>query len=340
MNLDSAIEELGHPTILALTATAGAQVRGDIVARLGMRDPRVFVHGFDRPNISLRVDYFHTEAEKLDSLSRRVQFADKPGIVYVATRKNAEVIARALNDAGITAVSYHAGLKAREREALQEGFMQGDADVMVATNAFGMGVDKPDVRFVYHFDISDSLDSYYQEIGRAGRDGNPAEAVLFYRTQNLNLRKFQAGGGRLHAADIERVATVIEAKTAPLNPTDIADEIDISASKVVSMINRLKDIGALTFDDGGDVQFAPGIDPTEAAREASAAQNQLKERERVRIHVMQQYAELSTCRREFLLRYFGDDYQGPCRNCDNDAQPPDASASELVAGTRREVFRE
>ena len=197
LSLGNVIEELGHPTVLALTATAAPEVRDEIVERLRMHDPKIFVRGFDRPNISLRVDTFQTEDDKLSGLIRRVRFAEKPGIVYVATRKNAETIMGLLQEEGIAALFYHAGLRSQERHDIQDRFMNGDAEVIIATNAFGMGVDKADVRFVYHFDITDSLDSYYQEMGRAGRDGEPAEAVLFYRSQDLALRKFQAGSGKL-----------------------------------------------------------------------------------------------------------------------------------------------
>ena len=209
VSLGNVIEELGHPTVLALTATAAPEVRDEIVERLRMHDPEIFVRGFDRPNISLRVDTFQTEDDKLSGLIRRVRFAEKPGIVYVATRKNAETIMGLLQEEGIAALFYHAGLRSQERHDIQDRFMNGDAEVIIATNAFGMGVDKADVRFVYHFDITDSLDSYYQEVGRAGRDGEPAEAVLFYRSQDLGLRKFQAGSGKLETRHIQQVAEIL-----------------------------------------------------------------------------------------------------------------------------------
>src|SRR5215472_9259260 len=192
-----AIEALGHPPTLAMTATASREVRTEIIERLGLKNPRVFVHGFDRPNISLRVDLFSGKDEKCESLLRRVEFAEKPGIVYVATHKNAETIAADLQQMGVDALFYHGGLKAKQREEIQDKFMQGDVPVIVATNAFGMGVDKPDIRFVFHADASDSLDAYYQEIGRAGRDGNPAEAVLFYRAQDINAQQYKTGGGNV-----------------------------------------------------------------------------------------------------------------------------------------------
>jgi ATP-dependent DNA helicase RecQ len=333
--IGSAIEQLGHPTVLALTATASPEVREEIVKRLALNDPTVFVHGFDRPNISLRVDTFQSDADKLEALVRRVRWADKPGIVYVATRKNAETVVAALRQEGVDALFYHAGLKSKEREEIQTKFMAGEAEVIVATNAFGMGVDKADVRFVYHFDISDSLDSYYQEIGRAGRDGEPAEAILFYRPENLGIRKFQAATGKLETHQIAKVAEIVEREEGPIDPAAIAKEVDLSARKVSSVLHRLEDAGAMERTAEGGANLSEGLDASEAARQAAEEHARVKQGQKDKIEQMQRYAELSGCRREFLLRYFGDDFEGPCGNCDNDV--PGASNAGSAVGQRRQV---
>jgi ATP-dependent DNA helicase RecQ len=221
-----------------------------------------------------------------------------------------------LQEEGIHALFYHAGLRAKERHEIQDKFMSGQAEVIVATNAFGMGVDKADVRFVYHYDITDSLDSYYQEIGRSGRNGEPAEAVLFYRAQNIGLRKFQAGTGKLEKHQIAQVARLIHKQNGQFDVGAIARECDLSTRKVTSIVNRLRDAGAL----------GPDVDPDQAADLASMAQERLKAARRERIEKIQSYAETSSCRREFLLKYFGDDFTGPCGNCDNDQAPNTAPA--------------
>jgi ATP-dependent DNA helicase RecQ len=195
MRIGPLVERLGSPTVLALTATASPPVREEIVERLRMSTPEVIIRGFDRPNIRLEVDRHYDERRKRRALVERARELGGPGIVYVATRKGAEELAAELAEAGLRARAYHAGLPKSERDEAQEAFMADELDAIAATTAFGMGVDKPNVRFVFHSEPSDSVDSYFQELGRAGRDGEPSQAVLFYRVEDLGLRRFFAGGG-------------------------------------------------------------------------------------------------------------------------------------------------
>src|SRR4051794_7573199 len=170
LRLGGVIDQLGHPTVLALTATAAPPVRAEIVERLEMRDAEVVVAGFDRPEIRLEVDHHPDASAKrdgvLDRVLAEVGAGHVPGIVYSATRRGTEEITEALEERGLRARAYHAGLRKAEREETQQAFMDDELDVVVATTAFGMGIDKPDTRFVVHSEPADSLDSYYQEIGR------------------------------------------------------------------------------------------------------------------------------------------------------------------------------
>jgi ATP-dependent DNA helicase RecQ len=204
LHLGSFGAELGHPTLLALTATASPPVRREIVERLGMEDPAVLVRGFDRPNLHLTVRRFSEEHGKERALVEAVQAAEKPGIVYIATRRASEELATALREAGIAAAAYHAGLGSKRRGELQDAFMDDGIEAIVATTAFGMGIDKPNVRFVFHAGLSDSVDSYYQEVGRAGRDGDSARACVFYRPEDQAIRRFLAGGGAEEREEYER----------------------------------------------------------------------------------------------------------------------------------------
>ncbi len=319
LRLGSVIESLGHPTILALTATASPLVRNEIIERLGMRGPEVIVRGFDRPNIALRVDTFPTEKEKIEALLNRVQFAPKPGIVYVGTRKHAEDVAQALIERGVDAASYHGGMAARERHEIQESFMSGRREIMVATDAFGMGVDKSDVRFVYHFDIPDSLDSYYQEIGRCGRDGGAAEATLFYRPEDIRVPKFLKSGGKIEEGKIREVGRALEKAGAPVEIEALHQATNLSERKIEKVVNRLEDAGAVERLPSGEAVLSgdnPDID--DAARRASEQELRHRQYDALRLEKMQAYAELRDCRREYLLRYFGDEeVTAPCGNCDN-----------------------
>ncbi|KAA6460140.1 ATP-dependent DNA helicase RecQ [Acidobacteria bacterium AB60] len=314
--LNHIIEALDHPPVLAMTATASKEVREEIIARLGMNTPRVFVHGFDRPNISLRVDLFSSKDEKYQALLRRVEFADKPGIVYVATHKNAETIAADLQAINVPAVFYHGGLKAREREEIQNRFMNGDVPVIVATNAFGMGVDKPDIRFVYHADVSDSVDAYYQEIGRAGRDGEPAEAVLFYRPQDISSQSFKTGTAHVDAEALEAVYNALVDQKGPITREELCQASKFSARKLVGLIHKLEETGAMATLEDGMLQATSTRPLSEVIEGAEQHQKLQKELRKTRLQQMQQYAEWRSCRRERLLRYFGDELAGPCGNCD------------------------
>jgi ATP-dependent DNA helicase RecQ len=305
--------------VLALTATAAPPVRDEIVSRLSMDDPAVVVGAFDRPELWLEVRRFEDEDQKDRALLDAVEEQEGDGLVYVATRRAAEETAEALRERGVDARHYHGGMPADEREELLEAFLAGDVRVVVATIAFGMGVDKPDVRFVLHHAPSASLDAYLQEIGRAGRDGEPATVVLFYRQQDLGLRRFQAGAGQVDADQIERVATVVSAYGDPLDPSRVAEELDLTASKVTTAVSRLEDAGALEVQPDGRVVAAEGgpDDLQDAVRAAEEAGEHRHAYEESRIAMVRTYAETRDCRREVLLSYFGEAFEGPCGACDN-----------------------
>jgi ATP-dependent DNA helicase RecQ len=317
--LGKVIEKLGHPTVLALTATASPRVREDIVARLGMENPKTVVWGFDRPNIWLGVEPCPDEETKHRLLLQRVQDAPKPGIVYVATQNTAEEICRDLREqVNVNAVFYHGGMNKTDRDAAQDAFMTDKADVVVATNAFGMGVDKSNVRFVIHYDISESLDAYYQEVGRCGRDGEPARATLLYRPADLGFRKAMAAGGKLTEKQVQEVAEAVQARGEPVGIRELKEQTDVPAGKVVGALHRLEAAGVVELLPGGNVGPADGrVDVGAAVEEIVRVNEQHREYRRARVELIKDYAETRDCRRRYLLNYFGETAVEPCGYCDN-----------------------
>ncbi len=241
-----------------------------------------------------------TRTRRTEALGERVAEAEKPGIVYVATRRGTEETAEALRGRGVRARAYHAGLKASEREAAQEAFMEDELDVIVSTIAFAMGVDKPNVRFIFHRDVADSIDAYYQELGRAGRDGEPARAVLFYRPEDVGLRRFFAGNAELDAAELAGVVEVVAEAGEPVELEKLEADEGLSASTRAAGLRRLADAGAVEIlPDGNVVAGNEGDDARASAREAVHAQERHAEWERSRVEMMRGYAELRDCRREY-----------------------------------------
>jgi ATP-dependent DNA helicase RecQ len=318
LQLGAFAERLGRPTILALTATASPPVRREIVERLGMEDPAQVIRGFDRPNLHFAVRRFTDAPGKEKALVEAVAAAPKPGIVYIATRKASEELAAALSAAGVTAEAYHAGLPSKRRSSLQDRFMDDEVEAIVATTAFGMGIDKPNVRFVFHAGPSDSIDSYYQEVGRAGRDGEAAEAVLFYRPEDEAVRRFLGSAGGIDGEDLEAVGRALEEGDGRADPAALAERLEFSRSKVLEAVGRLEEAGWLEVADDGDVRRTQGGPDLEEAVQAGVRESgERREFDRTRLEMMRSYAETRGCRRDHILSYFGEEHEVPCFYCDN-----------------------
>jgi len=205
LRLKDAVERLGNAQIIALTATATQKVRADISEQLGLTNPRFLVAGFDRPNLALRVIHISTEKEKLETLKQVMNTPTGTGIVYAATRKSVEQITAKLKMAGLSVEPYHGGMGEAERTRAQDSFMKGRVQAIVATNAFGMGIDKRDIRFVVHYHLPGSIEAYYQEVGRAGRDGLPAECLLLFNYADTRTQQFFIEGNHPPPELIRRV---------------------------------------------------------------------------------------------------------------------------------------
>ncbi|GAA1932083.1 RecQ family ATP-dependent DNA helicase [Nocardioides lentus] len=319
--LGALVADLGSPPVLAMTATAAAPVRDEIVERLRMREPRVVVTGFDRPEIELVVRRCR-DADAQTSATRALvaeqHAAGHAGLVYARTRPAVEELAALLAEdlGGEHVAAYHGGMARRRREQVQDDFMAGRLDVVVATSAFGMGVDKPDVRFVVHAQVPGSPDTYYQEVGRAGRDGEAATAVMMYRPEDLALGRYFVGGVPSRT-ELRRTLDVVGGLTradslaavdlAAVDPAAVADELPFGRRKAGRLLTLLE-LGRVRLDDG-DPEPRAVVD---SALEVAEAQQRL---ERSRVEMVRTYAETHRCRVEFLLAYFGEQHE-PCGHCD------------------------
>jgi ATP-dependent DNA helicase RecQ len=308
LRLREAAAACGRPPVLAVTATATQQVREDIVEQLGLHDDRlVLVRGFDRPNLHLAVHQVSGGRQaKLNLLVAALGQAPKgPGIVYCATRKNTETVAKALRKAGRTKVGvYHAGVPDERRRSVQERFFAGKVELVVATNAFGLGIDKQDLSFVMHHDLPGSLEAYYQEAGRAGRDGRDARCGLVFAPQDIHLQKYFIRSSHPERSLVREVARFAH-RVGP-DPARIERQLTTRASrKAIESALRLLDQADGRLEH---VDFA--------AVEARAAH------ETALLEAMIGYAYGRGCRRSTILSYFGAPGGARCQNCDRCANAP------------------
>jgi ATP-dependent DNA helicase RecQ len=332
LRLGPVIDRLGHPPVVALTATAAPPTREDIAARLGLRDPAHVVASFDRPNLHLTARLFHDDDQRRRAVvDRVVQLCDDGacvGLVYCATRKDTDAYTEQLCARGIRAAAYHAGMRGAERDAVHARFLDGELRVVVATSAFGMGIDKPDVRFVVHAASPASLDSYYQEVGRAGRDGDPAEVALLHHAKDLNLQRFLTAR-RPQPEGLRAVLRAFDDGPGALTATELRARSGLGAARATAALNLLEQAGAVLTGTDGRLRRSD-MSAAAAVRRAGEIGEHHRESVRSRIEMMRGYAETIDCRRRLLLGYFGEQLVDPCGHCDSceagTARVPDPEA--------------
>jgi ATP-dependent DNA helicase RecQ len=261
LRLQSFREKIGSPQTVALTATATPYVRADIIEQLNLADPRAFVSGFDRPNLALAVVHTEKEREKYARIRQLAsEYEAQSGIVYTSTRKSVEQITRKLKDAHLSVVGYHAGMTDEERARAQDDFMSGRSQVIVATNAFGMGIDKPDIRFVVHFHLPGSIEAYYQEIGRAGRDGQQSVCLLLFNYADKRTQDYFIEGSYPPPEIIAKVYGALagtKQKRIELSTREIAARAGVRNEMAVqSALITLEKAGHIERGSGGENRAA------------------------------------------------------------------------------------
>ena len=321
LRLSAQADALGADVRMALTATAAPPVREEIIKRLGLQEPKVVIGDFNRPEISLSVHRVFSREGKRRAIERAASDLEGSGIVYAATRAGAQEAKDILAAAGHGVTLYHAGLPIAVRRQAMQSFLDGSTRIMAATVAFGMGIDKADVRWVVHADPTGSIDAYYQEIGRAGRDGKPAQAQLLYHDADLAVVRHLAVRDGVSETIVADVAHRLADELAGNGVDHLAGAARGTRSETLALA-RLVDIGAANWVADGGARWNELMSvrsSLEASAEKSSREHEVQSS---RLEMMRRYAEHSGCRRSFLLTYFGQNYPGPCGNCDNDLQRP------------------
>ncbi len=341
LNLRRVVQELGHPPVLALTATATPRVVEDIKERLGTLEAEVIHTGFQRPELIFEVRSTPDEKAQVKRLLRLVRRIKGSGIIYCSTIHNVDALAGALPRLGLRVGKYHGKMTKLERDSEQHRFMRNQVRVMIATNAFGLGVDKPDIRFVIHYNLPGSVEQYYQEAGRAGRDGKPARCILLWRPGDEEVQEhfvaqkypgrdqvrgitqaFLAGPGKisdiaLRAGVPQKKAQVViamleEAELVRVLPGDV---YAMKAPENTARVARGKGEAHSAVPSEGEREGSPHIDE-QVIWNAAEAYRKKRESDRERLKVMLDYAEARRCRVQLLLDYFGEQVP-PCTRCDN-----------------------
>ena len=317
--LADAADYMGRPPILALTATAPEAVRRDVAAELRLRDAVLVARGFDRSNLHFGVVRV-TDPDRRDrQLAKLLGEVSTPAVVYCTTRREAEETALALLSLGIGAGHYHGGMERALREEVQSAFLADHLEVLCATSAFGMGIDKPDIRAVIHRTMPDSLEAYWQEAGRAGRDGKPADCILLYRLEDRSVHEHLHRRTRPSETTIAKMVHLLSRYSKSYDEHEAIAEVcaaaEVARSGAISLVEDLERFGFIE-------RLRKGIrwhgDPAQAMEEIAAHLAIQVDVESSRLDMVADFAETTACRRRFLLNYLGDEYPAElCLRCDN-----------------------
>jgi len=325
--LGAAIRTLGSPPVLALTATATPSVVEDIRKQLGLPGMRVFNTGIYRDNLRYEVLRVTNELEKREALARVMRETEGTGIVYCATVKAVEALAELFRGSDFDVRPYHGKLPASERRENQDLFMAGGLKALVATNAFGMGIDKPDIRFVVHYQMPGSIEAYYQESGRAGRDGEEARCTLLFHLDDRRTQLFFLGGRYPKADDLAAVCDALrslgaDSEAVPLAPVQEAAN-GVAKTKTRVALSLLKEAGVVRETRGVRFRLLRPEVAREEVERVAGAYAERGEADREKLERVMLYGQSAECRWKLLHEYFGEAFEqeAGCGHCDNCLHP-------------------
>jgi len=321
LTLGSVVKRLGRPPVLALTATATEEVRADIARQLGMEDPFTIVTGFARPNLRFEVRRTVNKERKETELEALLESTEGAGVIYVATVREAEELYERLKERWKVAL-YHGKMNGPDRKEAQDRFMADEFKAMIATNAFGLGIDKQDIRFVVHYHFPGSVEAYYQEAGRSGRDGKPATCTILYRVEDDRVQSYFLGGKYPDIEEALKVALVLEqvplGEKIPLD--ELANQAGVPRRKARIVCVLLKRHGMLREHRGGHWERNEEGRLTSVDLSADLTDYEARRlQDRAKLRAMVRYCQSAQCRTRFILEYFGEtvDPQWECHRCDN-----------------------